>query len=79
MGKNEIECKKSKTECKTVKLKMIDSCYLELGQTKFKWRTKIKRRWKGCYQEPSVINGLLVLLTESNVVTRNQITGKNLT
>ena len=40
-SKSEIECKKSTIECKTVKLKMIDSSYFELGQTKFKWRTKI--------------------------------------
>ena len=35
---------KSVIECKTVKLKLIDSSYFELGQTK--WRTKIKRRLK---------------------------------
>ena len=35
---------KSEIERKTVKLKMIDSAYFDLGQTK--WRTKIKRRLK---------------------------------
>ena len=36
---------KSEIECKSVKLKMIDSSYkIELGQTK--WWTKIKRRLK---------------------------------
>ena len=36
---------KSEIECKTVKLKMIDSSdKIELGQTK--WRTKMRRRLK---------------------------------
>ena len=36
---------KSEIECKTVKLKMIDSSYMyfEIGQTK--WRAEIKQRW----------------------------------
>ena len=38
---------KSEIECKTVKLKMIDSSYkIDLGQTK--WRTKIRQRLKLC-------------------------------
>ena len=47
-----IECKKCNwvqkgldvIECKTVKLKMIDSSYFKLGETK--WRTKMKLRLK---------------------------------
>ena len=38
-----LPVQKSEIECKTVKLKMIDSSNkIELGQTK--WRTKIRRR-----------------------------------
>ena len=48
--KSEIECKKVKLSAKkwnwvqNGEIKMIDSSYFELGQTK--WRTKIKQRLK---------------------------------
>ena len=48
--KSEIECKKLKLSAKkwswaqNEEIKVIDSSYFELGQTK--WRTKIKRRLK---------------------------------
>ena len=47
--KSEIECKKlklsaKKSEMQRGEIKVIDSSYFELGQTK--WRAKIKRRLK---------------------------------
>ena len=44
MSINPKSMQSSEIECQTVKLKMIDSPYFEVEQTK--WRTKLKRRLK---------------------------------
>ena len=44
MSVNPNSVQKSVIECKTVKLKMIDGSYFELGETK--WWTKITQRLK---------------------------------
>ena len=57
------KCKKSESSAlKRMRLKMIDSSYFELGQTNGGQRRRLKR----------------VLLTESNEVTNNQVTGKKI-